>query len=498
MKSINKNISSDTATTHSELLVTDSTIDSTIDSATDCTVENRLDSSFLPGSENTQSKSFSINSRTHVKSVPKTIKKAVILAGDLGLAYTSVEKGEKYGGHTHILGMSLINRAIFSAQKAGIQQIFLLNPSEKEADSLRVSPGTSSPSGESFDSILLSVINLSKSDMAGFLQNLRNEMFLLLSSNVAFHPDLLKEPGHFFVSNAEELEEILTNLLSASSQMQHPLKGGLFSEKSASSQKLLFTLVVAGRSSFKNAEKLLLNTARKPTDGFIYKYLNRPISLRLTRWLLRIMPGITPNQISLANLLPALISAFLMSMGGYGNALAGAVLFHISSVFDGCDGENARLTFRASGKGAWIDTICDVIAYFAFLVAIPTGLYRSTGSLLYPLLGLETVVSIILLYFLMTRYVKNAGSGGSMIKIVKDIEHSGNNSKNRFSLHKIVSKSAFIFRRDFFAFAFMILCLIGALPALMWLLACLAPFGAGYLYVFSRKQFGGAAELVSG
>jgi phosphatidylglycerophosphate synthase len=446
-----------------------------------------------------------INKNININS---TIQKAVILTGNLSLAYTNIQEDQKssisYDGSTRLLGISLLQRAILSVRMAGIKEIFLLNPSLKELETIKDLIAYVQSIDDTPDNISLVLINPDDSVVEGFLKSLADERFLLLSSNLAFHPDLLKEPGqlppaslngHPLISlcRVGQLEDIVKKLNNGLPYSEAYTSGKKMPSSSrdrilVAEQKDLFCQVVADRSSFKIAERQLLETARKPTDGFIYKYLNRPISLRLTRLSLHLIPSITPNQISLTNLIPALAGAFLMMLGGYGNALTGAVLFHLSSVFDGCDGENARLTYRVSNKGAWIDTICDVIAYFAFLIAIPIGLYRFTGNILYPLLGLETVIFIILLYIQMTRYVKTAGSGGSMIKIVKDIENSGNHGGRGVNLHKIVSRCAFIFRRDFFAFGFMVLCIFGALPLLLWLLALLAPFAMGYLFSFSRKK----------
>ena len=46
-----------------------------------------------------------------------------------------------------------------------------------------------------------------------------------------------------------------------------------------------------------HAEKTLLRRLRKPTDGWVSRYLNRSISTRLSRWLVR--TPITPNQMTL-------------------------------------------------------------------------------------------------------------------------------------------------------------------------------------------------------
>src|SRR5262249_41750639 len=48
-----------------------------------------------------------------------------------------------------------------------------------------------------------------------------------------------------------------------------------------------------------------------------------------------------------------------------------------SSMWDGCDGEVARLTFRESDFGCWLDGICDDLYYGAVFIGITVGLARS-------------------------------------------------------------------------------------------------------------------------
>ena len=85
------------------------------------------------------------------------------------------------------------------------------------------------------------------------------------------------------------------------------------------------------------------------TDSWITRHVNRKISLLVTRRLAA--THITPNQITLFNLGLGLAAAACMLNGGYFAALLGALLFLLSSILDGCDGEIARLKFQQSRLG---------------------------------------------------------------------------------------------------------------------------------------------------
>ena len=110
--------------------------------------------------------------------------------------------------------------------------------------------------------------------------------------------------------------------------------------------------------AFHKAEQALLKRLRdKPNDGPVARYLNRPISVRISRYL--VQRDVTPNQISLFSFLCSLLAAGLFALGGYVALLIGGVLAQFASIIDGCDGEVARLKYQSSDFGGWFDAVLD-------------------------------------------------------------------------------------------------------------------------------------------
>jgi len=119
-----------------------------------------------------------------------------------------------------------------------------------------------------------------------------------------------------------------------------------------------FWIDVDDPAAFKRAEQALLNRLRdKPNDGPVARYLNRPISRRISRHLVK--SNVTPNQISLFSFLCSLLAAGLFALGGYPALLLGGVLAQFASIIDGCDGEVARLKYQSSDFGGWFDAVLD-------------------------------------------------------------------------------------------------------------------------------------------
>ncbi len=114
---------------------------------------------------------------------------------------------------------------------------------------------------------------------------------------------------------------------------------------------------VDDEKAFKKAEKKLMSDLSKVSDGPISRHLNRRVSIKITKYLVR--TNITPNLVSIVSFLLSVLGAFFFTFGGYMNLIIGGSLVQLSSIIDGCDGEIARLKFLASEFGGWFDAVLD-------------------------------------------------------------------------------------------------------------------------------------------
>ncbi len=168
-------------------------------------------------------------------------------------------------------------------------------------------------------------------------------------------------------------------------------------------------LAVIDAESAREAERALFRALRKPQDGWTSRYLNRYISLAISRWLVK--TPLRPNQVSVAILGVGVAGAWLASRGGYGNLLIGAFLFQAQSVLDGCDGEMSRVSYRGSRTGEWLDTVGDDLTNYGFFAGSALGLYKTSQNPLYLVAGAVTVVSGLIGSGLEYRYLIRIGSG---------------------------------------------------------------------------------------
>ncbi len=131
-------------------------------------------------------------------------------------------------------------------------------------------------------------------------------------------------------------------------------------------------------------------------DGPVSRYLNRPLSLRISRRLVKY--PVTPNQISLFSFLCSMLGAGLFAFGGYPGLLLGGLLAQFGSVIDGCDGEVARLKFQGSDYGGWFDAVLDRYADAFLLFGLTWHAYSANPGPLMLFIGLAIIGSFMLSY----------------------------------------------------------------------------------------------------
>jgi CDP-L-myo-inositol myo-inositolphosphotransferase len=141
-----------------------------------------------------------------------------------------------------------------------------------------------------------------------------------------------------------------------------------------------FALKIEESEDLKRAEDGQVRSLRRNYDGIVSRWLNRPVSLFLSRHLFLRLP-LTPNHITLFSGIVGWVGIGLVLLWpGYWWVLLGAALFHLSSVLDGCDGEIARLRYQFSRFGEWFDNLLDEFNNTAFIASIGLGAYRAGGS----------------------------------------------------------------------------------------------------------------------
>ncbi|GAA4892394.1 hypothetical protein GCM10023237_08100 [Streptomyces coeruleoprunus] len=121
-------------------------------------------------------------------------------------------------------------------------------------------------------------------------------------------------------------------------------------------------------------EAVRLRSAVKSRDGFFTTFCISPYSRYLARWCAR--RGLTPNQVTTASLLTALIAAGCAATGTRGGFVAAGLLLLFSFVLDCTDGQLARYSLQYSTLGAWLDATFDRVKEYAYYAGLALGAAR--------------------------------------------------------------------------------------------------------------------------
>jgi CDP-L-myo-inositol myo-inositolphosphotransferase len=123
----------------------------------------------------------------------------------------------------------------------------------------------------------------------------------------------------------------------------------------------------------------IIRRTGKPGDGLVSRWLNRPISQRLT-WLVLHLPGARPVHVTIFNAFLALAIFPMLAAGGQAGLVAGGILFQLASILDGVDGEMARATWRTSPLGATLDSVVDIATNLLFVSGLTVNLALRDGG----------------------------------------------------------------------------------------------------------------------
>jgi len=181
-----------------------------------------------------------------------------------------------------------------------------------------------------------------------------------------------------------------------------------------------FWIDVDDETAFQRAEEALLSRIRgKDRDGPISRYLNRPLSSRLSRRL--VYTRLTPNQISLLSFALSLLGAALMLIPHYVGLLLGGLLAQGASILDGCDGEVARLKQQQSDYGGWLDAVLDRYSDALLLTALTLHCWQTGTPAAIPI-GFLAVTGALVLSYTADKYDGlMREKGGSRFRLGRDL-----------------------------------------------------------------------------
>lgn len=225
-----------------------------------------------------------------------------------------------------------------------------------------------------------------------------------------------------------------------------------------------YALIVDDLSKIKTARKRLTETIRLATPGPVARYFNKRLSIPIS--LLLSKHTIHPNWITLVNMLFGMGSGYFIAQGTYASGVIGAVIFQMASVFDGCDGEVAKLTYQTSKFGQYFDSLSDNGALVSFFIGLVFA-YAHSHPVPYTL-GLAALLLTGLggLLWQMIWFLKKNTQSASLATF--DKEYLSKLPLNNSFFSRFISIGKTMMRKDYFSMFFLGLALIGKLPWILY------------------------------
>lgn len=155
-------------------------------------------------------------------------------------------------------------------------------------------------------------------------------------------------------------------------------------------------------TSAAHATRGLWASLTSSADGLVDKYFNRPVGRALFSKLL-IYTSISPNQVSVAATLIGLFSAWCFADGSQRFAIWGAILLQLSAIVDCVDGDLARVLFKESPLGKWLDIVGDQVVHIGVFVCLGIGLYRGGSTAPVLALAASAAIGVVISFLIVMR-----------------------------------------------------------------------------------------------
>lgn len=196
---------------------------------------------------------------------------------------------------------------------------------------------------------------------------------------------------------------------------------------------------------FKNVWQTYLETRKSAKEYWVEK-----VMVYLASIIVQVLKksSITPNQITFFTLFLHIIGCSVLALfTNYQGLLFGAIIIQISYIFDGADGQLARLKGMTSEVGALLDFLIDEFKAYLVLGSVTLRLYLIKSNIFYLIFGMAGIMFLAMGIGL-TKFLRNR----EIVKIseltTKQIPLS-NKSGSKY-IHFIESIGSFIIRYPYY------------------------------------------------
>ena len=379
---------------------------------------------------------------------------------------------------TDIARVPLLRRVLLNGARAGLQTWLILTYAEPDAVRAHLAGDAR------LQQVAYDVIDLRAIDSKTLRERLPRGDVIAVSHKAVFNAQTLSalqaQPSPTLATPStvgllrcghDLLAQAIEDAWQAMSTAADPLEPVLGALRAAApdantldiSPYLWLPLADCSADAIAQTETRMLQRLGRDGDSPIVRFIARRLSRLATRKLIH--TRIRPNHVTLVSGGIGIGGALCLAQPRPGWQVIGSLLFLLSTVIDGCDGELARLTMQESAFGAKLDVAMDNVVHGVLFPAIALGLYRQQQHLTYLILGVFALGGVLLSMWVFLPHVLSATT-----------------SRNRQTrLHESLAS------RDF-AYLLPILALFGLLPWFLWATVIGSYAFAGVWLLLRRRQ----------
>jgi CDP-L-myo-inositol myo-inositolphosphotransferase len=165
----------------------------------------------------------------------------------------------------------------------------------------------------------------------------------------------------------------------------------------------------------KDELELLKKAAWKESDSTAAMLFMRPLSIRITKALLR--TRISPASVTVTAFFVKMLACLIFPFNLYLLTVLAGLLVYLSHVLDCVDGELARVRKTASSSGALLDYFLDRLSDIVLYSSITISLVASSGDQMTLILGMLVMAS--------TFFMTDVGQAAATLRRTTNAERPG-------------------------------------------------------------------------
>ena len=242
--------------------------------------------------------------------------------------------------------------------------------------------------------------------------------------------------------------------------------------------------ILKNEEDFTRASKLAVAHIRTSSGGWIARNINKRISIPISLLLSR--TRVHPNFLTFVNFLVGTTGGILLLSNNYYHIAAAGCLVQSASIFDGCDGEVAKMTTKFSKLGGLLDSLSDHSLALLLVGGAIYQMYNRTPLQITVISSVFLVVGILMCMGAIFYYLFKYSESRSFVGYAKEFY---DRIPKKYFMIKFMDFWKYILRKECYSFVGLFFCLSGMFHYFAFFMGVALFFGGALLLLTNIRFF---------